>query len=122
MRALLPVLLVATATANAAPASIKVNQLAFAPAASKLAVVADTGAASFEVIDATSGKRVLRGSIGPAALWQPSMETVRLADFSALRTPGRYRIRIAGAAMSDCTSACVRAVLQTRTSSSEAFK
>ncbi len=96
MRTLLPILLAAATSANAAPASIKVNQLAFPPTASKLAVVADTAASNFEVIDAASGKRVLRGSIGPAALWKPSMETVRLADFSALRTPGRYRIRVAG--------------------------
>jgi endoglucanase len=89
-----------TGAANAAPA-IKVNQLGFPPASHKLAVVQDSTAGGFEVIAAGSGKTVLRGVLGPATLWKPSMETVRLADFSALVKPGDYRIRTADGALSD---------------------
>jgi len=81
--------------ATAAPA-IKVNQVGFLPAAQKLAVVTDTGAARFAVLDAASGKTVLEGALGAPATWDASSEAARLADFSALRTPGRYRLRVAG--------------------------
>lgn len=85
----------ASAVSAAAPA-IKVNQVGFLPAAQKLAVVADGTAARFAVIDAASGKQVLEGSLGAPAAWEASGETVRLADFSALRTPGSYRLRVTG--------------------------
>jgi len=85
----------ASAVSAAAPA-IKVNQVGFLLAAQKLAVVADGTAARFAVIDAASGKQVLEGSLGAPAAWDASGETVRLADFSALRTPGSYRLRVAG--------------------------
>lgn len=80
--------------ANAA--AIKFNQLGFLPPSQKLAVVSDASADSFAVLDAASGKTVLEGRLGAPASWDASGETVRLADFSALRTPGTYRIRVAG--------------------------
>jgi len=87
--------LLAAGAATAAPA-IKVNQVGFLPAAQKLAVVTDTIAARFAVVDAASGKTVLDGALGAPATWDASGEAARLADFSALRTPGRYRLRVAG--------------------------
>jgi len=81
--------------AGTAPA-IKFNQLGFLPAGQKLAVVPAAAAARFSVIDAASGKQVFEGSLGAAATWDASGESVRLADFSALRTPGSYRLRVAG--------------------------
>lgn len=86
--------------ASAAPA-IKVNQLGFAPASHKLALVQGGAADAFEVVDAASGKTVLRGTLGRPALWKPAMHEVRLADFSALATPGQYRIRTLDGALSD---------------------
>jgi endoglucanase len=103
--ALLAAMLLATAAsaanaATAATASIKVNQVGFLPAAQKLAVVpAAAGSqdgARFSVIDAASGRAVFEGSLGAGARWDPSGETVRLADFSGLRNAGNYRIRVAG--------------------------
>jgi endoglucanase len=98
--ALLAAMLLATtaSAANAAaPASIKVNQVGFLPAAQKLAVIpgAQDGA-RFAVIDAASGRAVFEGSLGAGAKWDASGETVRLADFSGLRAAGSYRIRVAG--------------------------
>jgi endoglucanase len=89
----------AAGTAHAA-AGIEVNQLGFLPAAQKLAVVpagaSDGASPRFTVVDAASGKTVFEGMLGPAATWDASDERVRIADFSALRTPGNYRIARAG--------------------------
>ncbi|HEY0064567.1 MAG TPA: heme-degrading domain-containing protein [Telluria sp.] len=98
--AILPLLL-ATAAAAAQTPAIKVNQLGFLPLSSKLAVVPQVTATAFEVVDADSSKAVFQGSLRAPAVWAPSAETVRLADFSALKTPGSYRIKVAGAELSD---------------------
>lgn len=84
------------AAATPAPA-IKLNQLGFLPASQKLAVVTAGSAGRFAVLDA-GGRTVFEGDLGAPATWDASGETVRLADFSALRTPGTYRLRIAGLA------------------------
>jgi len=90
-------LLAAAAHASAAPdTGIKLNQLGFLPAAQKLAVVPGDAQARFSVLDAASGKTVLEGSMAGAATWDASGERVRVADFSTLRTPGRYRLRVEG--------------------------
>jgi endoglucanase len=81
---------------SAIGADIKVNQVGFLPASQKLAVVPAGGAASFAVVDAASGKQVFEGKLGTAASWDASGETVRLADFSGLNKPGKYRIKVNG--------------------------
>jgi endoglucanase len=87
--------LLATGAAHAA-AGIEVNQLGFLPAAQKLAVVPAGANAHFKVVDAASGKAVFEGTLGPAATWDASGESVRIADFSNLRTAGSYRVTVAG--------------------------
>jgi endoglucanase len=77
-------------------ADIKVNQVGFLPASQKLAVVPAGSASGFAVVDAASGKQVFEGALGAGAVWDLSGESVRLADFSGLRTPGKYRISVAG--------------------------
>ena len=94
-------LLLACGSAAAQSGAVKVNQLGFPALASKQAVAPDTGASAFEVVDADSGKPALSGKLGAPQLWKASMETVRVADFSALTTPGRYRIRVQGMPPSD---------------------
>jgi endoglucanase len=84
------------ASAAEAPTAVKINQLGFLPASQKLAVVPGAAATRFAVVDAASGKQVFEGSLGAASTWDASGENVRLADFSALRTPGSYRLRVAG--------------------------
>jgi endoglucanase len=86
----------AGAAGGAQAAAIKFNGLGFLPASQKLAVVTDSQADSFAVLDAASGKTVLEGRLGAPAAWDASGESVRLADFSKLTTPGSYRIRVAG--------------------------
>jgi endoglucanase len=79
----------------AAPAAIKVNQVGFLPQAQKLAIVPGA-AARFSVVDAATGKLAFEGELSAAAAWDASGEHVRVADFSAVRTPGSYRLRVAG--------------------------
>jgi endoglucanase len=86
----------AAPASSIANASIKVNQVGFVPSAQKLAVVPGDAPARFSVVDAATGKPAFEGNLGNAATWDASGERVRLADFSALRTPGSYRIRVAG--------------------------
>jgi endoglucanase len=100
MKVLLLSLACSGACAAQAPA-IKVNQLGFPLQSAKMAVVPNLPAHQFQVVDADSGKTVLTAALGAPARWKPSMETVRIADFSALSKPGRYRIRIDGAPLSD---------------------
>jgi len=96
-----PFLFFVAGAAAAQSASIKVNQLGFLPLAHKLAVVPQQATATrFEVIGA-DGKTVADGALGAPSRWEPSGETVRLADFSSLKAPGTYRIKVAGLPLSD---------------------
>ncbi|MCL1526219.1 glycoside hydrolase family 9 protein [Xanthomonas nasturtii] len=86
-------------------AAIHVNQLGYLPGSAKLAVVglpqgAATGSGRFTVEDA-HGRRVLQGTLQPAALWTPAGQQARVADFSGVRTPGTYRLKIDGLLASD---------------------
>jgi endoglucanase len=93
-------LVAAFATVMLAPgaqaAGIKVNQVGFLPSSQKLAVVPAGSAAGFAVVDAATGKQVFEGGLGAAAVWDLSGENVRLANFSTLSVPGKYRIRVVG--------------------------
>ncbi|HEY9067806.1 MAG TPA: glycoside hydrolase family 9 protein, partial [Burkholderiaceae bacterium] len=81
--------------APGAPA-IQVNQVGFLPGSAKWAVVPAGAASDFAVVDASSGREVFRGRLGPATAWDAAQETLRLADFSTLRTPGTYRLHVEG--------------------------
>jgi endoglucanase len=81
---------------GAQAADIKVNQVGFLPVSQKLAVVPAGAAKRFFVVDATSGKPVFEGQLGAPAVWDASGENVAIADFSGLKAPGNYRIRVQG--------------------------
>lgn len=95
MRRLL-LLLAMTAAGAAAAEGIAVNQVGYLPGAAKVAAVAAGKANAFLVVDADTGRVALRGPLGAAAPWEPAGEAVRLADFSALKRPGRYRLHVDG--------------------------
>lgn len=84
------------AHAQAQTGEIAVNQVGYLPGAHKLAAAPAGEAASFTVVDAVTGKTVLKGELGAAARWAPAGQDVRLADFSALKAPGRYRLQVKG--------------------------
>ena len=94
----------ATAPAQPGPAPapgapvIQLNQVGFLPGAAKWAAVPAGAETRFALVDATTGREVFRGNLGPAARWEPTQDNVRLADFSALRAPGEYRLRVDGLA------------------------
>ena len=95
---------------TAVSSSLKVNQIGYLPAATKLGVVGnwlgDLGpmpvdAPDFEVVDADTGTVVLSGGLVlRAADDVKSGEDVYTADFSALTTPGHYRLRVPGLGVS----------------------
>ena len=101
MKASALLLLMSGAVVAATPPAIRVNQVGFAPGASKVAVVQHGAANAFEVVRAATGSSVMRGKLGKPSTWTSSGESVRLADFSALREPGAYRLKVAGLALSD---------------------
>ena len=77
---------------------IKVNQVGFLPGSAKWAVIPNVAATSFHLVKAGTDTEVFRGVMSAPATWEPAQESVRLADFSALSTPGTYRIRVDGLA------------------------
>jgi endoglucanase len=83
------------------PAGIKLNSIGYLPAGQKLAVLPEGAGARFEIVEDGSGKPVFSGMPGTAQRWAESAETVRIADFSAVTAPGRYRLRVQGLAPSD---------------------
>ncbi len=84
------------ASASAATNQIKINQVGFVPSAQKLAVVPASGGDRFAVVRLDTEEPVYRGTLGPAATWPYSAESVRIADFSGFTQPGVYRLRVEG--------------------------
>ncbi|WP_281170649.1 glycoside hydrolase family 9 protein [Amycolatopsis balhimycina] len=100
------VLLVACATAceagTAAPPPptgfVRVDQIGYRTGEAKQAfLMSPSGDTSFRVVD-ESGRTVLTGVAGPpTGSWNTEFATIRAMDFSAVKTPGTYRI-LSGAA------------------------
>lgn len=96
--------------ADAVSSSLKVNQVGYLPTATKLAFVGnwlgDLGpmpvdAPDFEVVAVDTGAVVLSGGLVLRAAHDlKSGEDVYTADFTALTTPGRYRLRVPGIGVS----------------------
>ena len=91
----------ASAAARAASPQIHVTQIGFHPQAPKLGVVVAAGSATrFFIASANLADTVFQGDLGPEKTWAASQEAVRLADFSALTTPGQYVLGVAGKGVS----------------------
>lgn len=76
--------------------SAAVNQVGFLPGAAKWAALPADARDEFSLVRVDSGDVVLRGRLGPAQIWAPAGQAVRLADFSALTVPGDYELRVDG--------------------------
>ena len=87
-------------TAGPASAAVRVDQLGYAPGEEKVGyLIAAKPGERFTVVDAADDV-VLRGRAGKSrGRWNQRYQSVQPLDFSALRAPGRYRVR-AGAASS----------------------
>jgi hypothetical protein len=96
---------------NRVSGSIQINQVGYAPHARKLGYVGNwlgtagpmpVVARRFAVVDASTGDTVLEGDLELRAAGDPwSGNDVYTADFSALDTPGYYRLRVPGLGRSD---------------------
>jgi endoglucanase len=76
---------------------IKLSQVGYPAGARKLAFVAGGApAATFTVVRADDGARVLRGCLSEPVADTDSGDQVRTADLSALDRPGRYVIEVPG--------------------------
>jgi endoglucanase len=79
-------------------AMIRMNQVGFLRNSQKQAIVPNVAATQFSVLDATSNNAVLTSDLSAAATWAPAGETVKIADFSTITTPGNYRLVVDGVA------------------------
>jgi endoglucanase len=75
---------------------IRLNQIGFYPSMPKIAVVNNASSTPFYVISVTSADTAFRGILSEERVWPYSDESVRRADFSELRVPGRYMVSIPG--------------------------
>ncbi|HYD53542.1 MAG TPA: glycoside hydrolase family 9 protein [Gemmatimonadaceae bacterium] len=103
-RALPALALLASATGaqqvQGAADRIRLDQVGYLPTAPKLAVVVDSTATRFAVLRVAGGDTAFSGALSAPGRWAPSGETVRRADFGALRRPGRYRLVVPGVGVS----------------------
>lgn len=96
--ALITLLIASMATgcsAHPSTTTIRLNTVGFLPDSPKVATIT-SDADSFVVIDETTGNTILESSLSEARKDADTSETVRIADFSSVQAPGRYRITIPG--------------------------
>ena len=77
-------------------ADIRLNQIGFYQSMPKIAVVRNAASVPFYVIAAGSTDTVYRGTLTSSQVWSYSNESVSRADFTALRSVGRYVIGVPG--------------------------
>lgn len=91
------ILLTAAAAAQAPTAAIRLNQAGYLPGEPKAAIVAAAGPArGFSVRRAADSRAVFQGTLSEPVEDADSGERVQLADFTALRQPGRYFLEVHG--------------------------
>jgi hypothetical protein len=116
-------LLAAPASAQAAP-QVRVDQLGYAPGEAKVAYLLAPHArrhARFTVTDA-AGRIVLRGRARASrGRWNRRFRAVQPLDLSALRAPGRYRVRVGQARSPAFRVAAAAELLRPRVAESVAF-
>jgi endoglucanase len=80
--------------------NIRLNQLGYHPDSRKIAVIIDdtlgSAAAEFLIVTVPGNQTALRGRLQGPREWAESGERGFIADFSALRTPGRYKLVLLG--------------------------
>lgn len=74
---------------------IRINQVGYYPSSVKKAIVVNTTAETFEVVD-TTGKKVFEGNLMDAGTWDKSGEKVKVADFSAFTQAGTFCLYVPG--------------------------
>lgn len=90
----------AASNAVTGPGGIRVNQIGYLPGRPKVASVS-VPAQSFRVRSLSANAVVLQAGLSAPRDDPASGDTIRRADFSALRTPGQYRIELDTGAQGD---------------------
>ncbi len=79
------------------PDRIRINQVGYYPGAVKIAsVIAPGTAKTFTLLKSPGGEKVFSGPLSPAKNWEASGEDISQADFSSVKTEGKYLIEVAG--------------------------
>jgi endoglucanase len=81
---------------HAQTGSIRINQMGYYPSANKFAVVVNTKATTFEVVNTLDDAVEYSGNLSSEMLWKDAMDSVKKADFSLLTKIGIFKIRIPG--------------------------
>jgi len=76
--------------------SITVNQLGYYIGEVKLATVPGEENGNFTLVEDGTDVVVFTGTLGPAQMWAPANQSVRIADFTVFNVPGTYYIQIEG--------------------------
>jgi endoglucanase len=74
----------------------KINQLGFLPASFKTAIIPSSKAVSFTIINDLNGDSIYRETTSTAQQWPYSKELVVQANFTSIKTPGKYRLYVKG--------------------------
>lgn len=80
--------------AAASAATVYINQVGYRTGDTKEFALVD-GSGTVEIVDG-SGTTVLTATPSAASNWAPSGQSVQLVDFSDLKTPGTYSIKVGG--------------------------
>jgi endoglucanase len=82
--------------AQDATSKIRLNQIGFYPSAAKIAVITDDKASDFVIKSINTGAVVFRSKLGTPRRSDFSPQFTRIADFSAVKTPGLYLLNLPG--------------------------
>src|SRR6266487_3462830 len=94
---LLPLVLLASQGFGPRPTdAIRLNQTGFYPGAPKAAFIVGAAGETFRVLTTDLSDTAFTGRLGPPRGTALSSDTTRAADFSALRTRGRYVVLVPG--------------------------
>ncbi len=84
----------AAAYGEAADAGMHVDQVGYLTGYDKTAMVTDSGADEFSIVDAKTNQVVFSGKLSAAKTDELSEENLRRADFTSLNTPGTYKLKV----------------------------
>lgn len=80
--------------------AIRVNQVGFYPNAPKIAIVTDSNAKEFSIINVSSKQVAFTGTLQKMGVWEYSNEYSGKADFSKLSQEGTYYVEVKGVGQS----------------------
>ncbi|MFN8416002.1 MAG: glycoside hydrolase family 9 protein [Cytophagaceae bacterium] len=76
--------------------AIRVNQVGFYPNSPKVAIVTDSNATEFTIVNAATKQVVYTGAIEKMGVWEYSDEFSGKADFTKFTTVGKYYVSVKG--------------------------